>query len=174
MAAHGLRHWDRTADLIRRMWSANRTILMVEHNLRVVANLSHRITVLTRGRVLAEGDYREVSENEEVKQALSRSGAWLWRRLSLKRWPWRTKLGLSVKGLQAWYNESHILHGCRSGRPGRRGRDFRFDETEKVKTTTLKAIMASSAASRFRRVRRQGAHRSLHLTHRPARRRVLS
>jgi branched-chain amino acid transport system ATP-binding protein len=59
---------ERTAELIRRV-SANRTILMVEHNLKVVANLSHRITVLTRGRVLAEGDYREVSENEEVKQA---------------------------------------------------------------------------------------------------------
>jgi branched-chain amino acid transport system ATP-binding protein len=68
MAGMGHEDIDRTADLIRRV-SANRTILMVEHNLRVVANLSHRITVLTRGRVLAEGDYREVSENEEVKQA---------------------------------------------------------------------------------------------------------
>ena len=68
MAGMGHEDIDRTADLIRRV-SANRTILMVEHNLKVVANLSHRITVLTRGRVLAEGDYREVSENEEVKQA---------------------------------------------------------------------------------------------------------
>ena len=68
MAGMGHEDIDRTADLIRRV-SANRTILMVEHNLRVVANLSHRITVLTRGRVLAEGDYREVSENEEVREA---------------------------------------------------------------------------------------------------------
>ena len=68
MAGMGHEDIDRTAELIRRV-SANRTILMVEHNLQVVANLSHRITVLTRGRVLAEGDYREVSENEEVKQA---------------------------------------------------------------------------------------------------------
>ena len=59
---------DRIADLIRRV-SANRTILMVEHNLRVVANLSHCITVLTRGRVLAEGDYRTVSENPDVREA---------------------------------------------------------------------------------------------------------
>jgi branched-chain amino acid transport system ATP-binding protein len=59
---------DRIAALVRRV-SANRTILMVEHNLQVVANLSDRITVLTRGRVLAEGDYRSVSENAEVKQA---------------------------------------------------------------------------------------------------------
>ena len=68
MAGMGHEDIDRTAELIRRV-AANRTILMVEHNLKVVANLSHRITVLTRGRVLAEGDYREVSENEEVKQA---------------------------------------------------------------------------------------------------------
>jgi len=66
----GMGHEDigRIAALIKSV-SANRTILMVEHNLKVVANLSDRITVLTRGRVLAEGDYREVSENEEVKQA---------------------------------------------------------------------------------------------------------
>jgi branched-chain amino acid transport system ATP-binding protein len=68
MAGMGHEDIDRTAELIRRV-SENRTILMVEHNLKVVANLSNRITVLTRGRVLAEGGYREVSENEEVKQA---------------------------------------------------------------------------------------------------------
>ncbi len=42
---------------------------MVEHNLQVVAHLSDRITVLTRGRVLAEGDYAAVSENPDVKTA---------------------------------------------------------------------------------------------------------
>ena len=59
---------ERIAALIKRV-SANRTILMVEHNLKVVANLSDRITVLTRGRVLAEGDYSSVSKNPEVRQA---------------------------------------------------------------------------------------------------------
>ena len=73
MAGMGHEDIDRIADLIRRV-SANRTILMVEHNLQVVANLSHRITVLTRGRVLAEGDYRTVSENEEVRQAYMGAG----------------------------------------------------------------------------------------------------
>jgi branched-chain amino acid transport system ATP-binding protein len=68
MAGMGHEDIDRIAELIRRV-SANRTILMVEHNLQVVANLSHRITVLTRGRVLAEGDYATVSENPEVKSA---------------------------------------------------------------------------------------------------------
>jgi branched-chain amino acid transport system ATP-binding protein len=73
MAGMGHEDIERIADLIRRV-SANRTILMVEHNLQVVANLSHRITVLTRGRVLAEGDYRTVSENPEVREAYMGSG----------------------------------------------------------------------------------------------------
>jgi branched-chain amino acid transport system ATP-binding protein len=59
---------ERAAALIKRA-SANRTVLMVEHNLQVVANLSDTITVLTRGRVLAEGDYATVSKNPEVRQA---------------------------------------------------------------------------------------------------------
>lgn len=54
--------------LIRRI-SADRTVLMVEHNLPVVADLSDRITVLARGAVLAEGSYTEVSGNPEVVEA---------------------------------------------------------------------------------------------------------
>ena len=59
---------DRIAALIKRV-AADRTVLMVEHNLSVVADLSDRITVLTRGRVLAEGDYATVSNNPEVREA---------------------------------------------------------------------------------------------------------
>ena len=73
MAGLGLEDIDRIAALIRRV-SANRTILMVEHNLQVVADLSDRITVLTRGRVLAEGDYRSVSANQQVRQAYMGDG----------------------------------------------------------------------------------------------------
>ena len=58
----------RVVELIRKV-SANRTILMVEHNLSVVANLCDRITVLTRGSVLAEGSYAEVSKNPKVLEA---------------------------------------------------------------------------------------------------------
>ena len=64
---------DRIAALIKRV-SADRTVLMVEHNLSVVANLSDRITVLTRGRVLAEGDYATVSDNPEVREAYMGTG----------------------------------------------------------------------------------------------------
>jgi branched-chain amino acid transport system ATP-binding protein len=59
---------DRIAQLIKRV-ATNRTVLMVEHNLSVVADLSDHITVLTRGRVLAEGNYATVSNNTEVREA---------------------------------------------------------------------------------------------------------
>ena len=64
---------DRIAALIKRV-AANRTVLMVEHNLSVVATISDRITVLTRGRVLAEGDYATVSANAEVREAYMGTG----------------------------------------------------------------------------------------------------
>jgi branched-chain amino acid transport system ATP-binding protein len=59
---------DRIAQLIKRV-APDRTVLMVEHNLSVVADLSDHITVLTRGSVLAEGDYQTVSNNPEVREA---------------------------------------------------------------------------------------------------------
>jgi branched-chain amino acid transport system ATP-binding protein len=66
----GMGHEDvgRVTALIQRV-SANRTVLMVEHNLSVVADLSHTITVLARGSVLAEGSYAEVSRNPSVLEA---------------------------------------------------------------------------------------------------------
>jgi branched-chain amino acid transport system ATP-binding protein len=64
---------DRIAALIKTA-SKNRTVLMVEHNLSVVSNLSDRITVLTRGRVLAEGDYATVSNNPDVREAYMGTG----------------------------------------------------------------------------------------------------
>ena len=69
---------DRIAALIKSV-AADRTVLMVEHNLTVVANLCHRITVLTRGRVLAEGDYATVSNNPEVREAYMGVGPCLMR-----------------------------------------------------------------------------------------------
>jgi branched-chain amino acid transport system ATP-binding protein len=64
---------DRIAQLIKRV-AADRTVLMVEHNLSVVADLSDHITVLTRGRVLAEGDYDTVAANPEVREAYMGTG----------------------------------------------------------------------------------------------------
>ena len=59
---------DRIAQLIQRV-AKDRTVLMVEHNLGVVASLSNTITVLARGEVLAEGNYQSVSKNAAVVAA---------------------------------------------------------------------------------------------------------
>ena len=66
----GMGHEDvgRVVELIRKV-AENRTVLMVEHNMNVVANLSDTITVLARGAVLAEGPYVEVSKNPRVLEA---------------------------------------------------------------------------------------------------------
>ncbi len=66
----GLAHEDieRISELIRQV-ARNRTVLMVEHNLSVVADLSNAITVLARGAVLAQGDYDEISTDPKVKIA---------------------------------------------------------------------------------------------------------
>jgi branched-chain amino acid transport system ATP-binding protein len=64
---------DRIAALIRQV-SANRTILMVEHNLSVVSTLSDTITVMQRGEVVAEGDYAAVSKDPLVIEAYLGSG----------------------------------------------------------------------------------------------------
>jgi branched-chain amino acid transport system ATP-binding protein len=71
----GMTHEDveRITALIKKV-AASRTILMVEHNLSVVATLSNTITVLARGEVLAEGDYASVSGNPEVVEAYMGSG----------------------------------------------------------------------------------------------------
>ena len=64
---------DRITALIRRM-AQNRTVLMVEHNLSVVSTLSHHITVLARGQILAEGEYEKVSRDPRVVEAYMGTG----------------------------------------------------------------------------------------------------
>jgi branched-chain amino acid transport system ATP-binding protein len=64
---------DRIAALIKQV-SARRTVLMVEHNLSVVADLSDTITVMQHGEVLAEGDYQAVSRNPQVIEAYLGAG----------------------------------------------------------------------------------------------------
>ena len=59
---------DRVTQLIKKV-SANRTILMVEHNMNVVASIADTISVLQRGQVIAEGPYAQVSTNPQVLEA---------------------------------------------------------------------------------------------------------
>jgi len=71
----GMTHEDveRITALIKRV-SANRTVLMVEHNLSVVSTLADHITVLARGEILAQGDYAAVSKHPDVVQAYLGAG----------------------------------------------------------------------------------------------------
>jgi branched-chain amino acid transport system ATP-binding protein len=66
----GMGHEDvsRVTQLIKQV-SANRTVLMVEHNMSVVASIADTISVLQRGRVIAAGSYAEVSKNPQVVEA---------------------------------------------------------------------------------------------------------
>ncbi|MCW8084455.1 ABC transporter ATP-binding protein [Sabulicella glaciei] len=59
---------DRIVALVKRV-SAGRTVLLVEHNLKVVEGLCDEITVLARGEVLAQGNYATVSRNPDVQAA---------------------------------------------------------------------------------------------------------
>lgn len=56
------------ASLIREV-AKTRAVLMVEHNLSVVADICHHVTVLQRGEILAEGDYDTVSSDPRVRVA---------------------------------------------------------------------------------------------------------
>jgi branched-chain amino acid transport system ATP-binding protein len=71
----GMGHDDiaRISALIKSL-GEKRTVLMVEHNLSVVADLCDRITVLTRGQILAEGDYETVSADPAVREAYLGTG----------------------------------------------------------------------------------------------------
>ncbi len=58
----------RVKHLIRKV-AASRTVIMVEHNMGVIADLCSMVTVLQRGRVLAEGTYEEMSADTRVIEA---------------------------------------------------------------------------------------------------------
>lgn len=68
MAGMGGEDVEHVANLIREV-AKTRAVLMVEHNLKVVADIGHNITVLQRGEILAEGNYAEVSADPRVRTA---------------------------------------------------------------------------------------------------------
>jgi branched-chain amino acid transport system ATP-binding protein len=68
MAGMGHEDIGRISDLIRRI-AKDRTVLMVEHNLNVVADLCDFVTVLARGEILAEGPYAAISADPRVREA---------------------------------------------------------------------------------------------------------
>ncbi|MGD9942338.1 MAG: ABC transporter ATP-binding protein [Burkholderiaceae bacterium] len=66
--AAGVPHGEQAAlsAIIRRVNESGVTVLLVEHNMRMVMNLCHEVLVLNYGRHLAEGAPAEVSRNREV------------------------------------------------------------------------------------------------------------
>jgi branched-chain amino acid transport system ATP-binding protein len=66
----GMGHEDveHVTGLIKKV-AANRTVLMVEHNMNVVSSIADTISVLQRGQVIAEGPYAQVSRNPQVMEA---------------------------------------------------------------------------------------------------------
>ena len=107
MAGLGHEDIERITALIRSV-AKDRTVLMVEHNLSVVADLCDRITVLARGEVLAEGTYARCRKDPQVRRSLCRDR------------PWLSTL-LKVDDLQAWYGESTSCTASSSNRPRRAG-----------------------------------------------------
>ena len=68
MAGMGQEDVHMVADIIRNV-ATERAVLMVEHNLSVVADICDHVTVLQRGQILAEGDYNQVSTDPRVRTA---------------------------------------------------------------------------------------------------------
>ena len=68
MAGMGQEDVGVVSSIIREV-ARDRAVLMVEHNLSVVANICQHVTVLQRGEILAEGDYATVSQDERVRVA---------------------------------------------------------------------------------------------------------
>ncbi|MFE7774998.1 ABC transporter ATP-binding protein [Streptomyces sp. NPDC057445] len=72
-AGMGTEDIERTVELIGRV-RQGRTVVLVEHNMQVVASLAERVTVLQRGRILAEGSYDDVRSDERVVEAYLGAG----------------------------------------------------------------------------------------------------
>ena len=56
-------------DTIRKISERGTAVLIVEHNMKVIMNISHRITVLEQGKMIAEGEPKDIQTNERVIEA---------------------------------------------------------------------------------------------------------
>jgi urea transport system ATP-binding protein len=57
----------RTAQLLKEIIK-NRSVIVIEHDMKFVESIAHRVTVLHQGRMLAEGDMQAVQNNPKVKE----------------------------------------------------------------------------------------------------------
>jgi urea transport system ATP-binding protein len=57
----------KTAELLREIIK-NRSVIVIEHDMKFVESIAHRVTVLHQGQVLAEGDMQTVQANPKVRE----------------------------------------------------------------------------------------------------------
>ena len=57
----------RTAELLERV-SKGRSVIVIEHDMKFVASIADRVTVLHQGKVLAEGSMTAIQDNPQVKE----------------------------------------------------------------------------------------------------------
>ena len=127
---------DMVVELVRA--AANRTVLMVEHNLSVVSRLCDRITVLARGSVLAEGDYDSVSATRRCAKPIWAAKPPRSRRPTHE--PTHGSRSAAHQRPSCLYGESHILHGVDLV-VGRGELVTLLGRNGAGRTTTLRAIM---------------------------------
>ena len=114
------------AGLIRRLHrNSNYTIVLIEHDMRVVFNLADRITVLDQGRLLADGTPHR--DRRQSRRAGGLSGD-------------RGMNALEAEGLNTFYGKSHILHDVGAGRGRGRITDL-LGRNGAGKTTTLRSLV---------------------------------
>src|SRR6266403_1676179 len=57
----------KTAELLNTL-IRNRSVVVIEHDMKFVESIAHRVTVLHQGKVLAEGDMETIQANPKVKE----------------------------------------------------------------------------------------------------------
>ncbi len=60
---------EKTIEIVRKIHASGITILIIEHNMRVIMAISHRILCINYGEKIAEGTPREVADNQQVIDA---------------------------------------------------------------------------------------------------------
>lgn len=61
---------EQMIDILRNMSKEkNLTILLIDHNLRMVKQMVEKATVINMGKIIAEGSFEEIIEDEEVRKA---------------------------------------------------------------------------------------------------------